>query len=138
MGSVVCAAIDRTEDLELVGGFDRLHSGEALQKTLGLQRPGGLLYDDVAALYDAAKPDVVVDFTVYPVTLDVAREAVERGISPVIGATGWTGEDRVSFADYCDDRDIGAALVPNFAIGAVLMMRFAAQAAKFFPTAEIV
>ena len=138
MGSVVCAAVDRTEGLELVGGFDRLRTGERVRDVLGLKRPGGLLYDDIAALYDDAKPEVVVDFTVYPVTLDVAREAIERGISPVIGATGWTGEDRLSFADRCDELDIGAALVPNFAIGAVLMMRFAAQAAMFFPTAEIV
>jgi 4-hydroxy-tetrahydrodipicolinate reductase len=138
MGSVVCTAVDKTEDMELVGGFDRLRVGEALQGVLGLKRPGGLLYDNVAAMYDAAKPDVVVDFTVYPVSIDVAREAVERGICPVIGATGWTGEDRLSFADLCDERNVGAALVPNFAIGAVLMMRFAAQAAKFFPTAEII
>jgi 4-hydroxy-tetrahydrodipicolinate reductase len=138
MGSVVCAAIDQTEDLELVGGFDRLRTGEALQGVLGLTGPGGFLHDDVAALYDVAKPDVVVDFTLYPVTLDVAREAIERGISPVIGATGWTEEDRLVFADRCDELDIGGALVPNFAIGAVLMMRFAAQAATFFPTAEIV
>lgn len=138
MGSVVCTAIDRTDDLELVGGYDRLRVGETLQSVLGLKRPGGLLYDDVVALYDNAKPDIVVDFTVYPITLDVAREAIERGVSPVIGTTGWTQEDRLSFADRCDKRDIGAALVPNFAIGAVLMMRFAAQAATFFPTAEIV
>jgi 4-hydroxy-tetrahydrodipicolinate reductase len=138
MGSTVCAAIDRTEGLELVGGFDRLRTGEALQTALGLKRSSGRLYDDVAAMYDDAKPDVVVDFTVYPVSIDVAREAIERGISPVIGATGWTGEDQLSFSDRCDELDIGAALVPNFAIGAVLMMRFAEQAAKLFPTAEIV
>lgn len=124
--------------MELVGGFDRLRVGQALQGVLGLKRPSGFLYDDVVALYDGAKPHVVVDFTVYPITLDVAREAIGCGICPVIGATGWTEEDRISFADLCDERDIGAALVPNFAIGAVLMMRFAAQAAKFFPTAEIV
>jgi 4-hydroxy-tetrahydrodipicolinate reductase len=79
-----------------------------------------------------------VDFTVYPVTLDVAREAIERAVSPVIGATGRTEEDRLALSDRCDELGVGAALVPNFAIGAVLMMRFAAQAAKFFPTAEIV
>jgi 4-hydroxy-tetrahydrodipicolinate reductase len=72
------------------------------------------------------------------VTVDVAREAVERKISPVIGATGWTDEDEVSFESMCDEYGVGAAIVPNFAIGAVLMMRFAAEAARFFPTAEIV
>jgi len=138
MGRVTCAAIDKTDDFLLVGGFDRHQPGAQLQGLLGLRRPGGRLYDDVAMLYDDAKPDVVVDFTVYPVSLDVAREAIERGISPVIGVSGWPDEDRLAFADRCDELEVGAALVPNFAIGAVLMMRFAAEAAKFFPTAEIV
>jgi 4-hydroxy-tetrahydrodipicolinate reductase len=138
MGREVCSAVSAASDLELVGGFDRTHAGEDLAGVLGLTSPSGKLFDDVAHLYDAASPDVVVDFTVYPVTVDVAREAVERKISPVIGATGWTDEDEVSFESMCDEYGVGAAIVPNFAIGAVLMMRFAAEAARFFPTAEIV
>ena len=138
MGRVTCGALDAANDLELVGGFDRRQAGEELQTLLSLRRPGGRVYDDLAMLYDDAKPDVVVDFTVHPVTVQVAREAVERRISPVIGATGWSAEDRLALTERCEHLGIGAALVPNFAIGAVLMMRFAAQAAKFFPTAEIV
>ncbi|GAC1313131.1 MAG: 4-hydroxy-tetrahydrodipicolinate reductase [Vulcanimicrobiaceae bacterium] len=138
MGREVCGAIDAADDLELAGGFDLSQAGADLAAVLGLANPGGVLYDDVAHLYDAAKPDVVVDFTVYPVSVDVAREAVERRISPVIGATGWTDEDVVSFESMCDEYTVGAALVPNFAIGAVLAMRFAAEAARYFPTAEIV
>jgi 4-hydroxy-tetrahydrodipicolinate reductase len=138
MGREVCAAVSDADDLELVGGFARTHAGRDLAETVGLARPGGRIYDDVTNLYDAATPEVVVDFTVYPVTVDVAREAVERRISPVIGATGWTGEDEMSFESMCDEYAVGAALVPNFAIGAVLMMRFAAEAARYFPTAEIV
>jgi 4-hydroxy-tetrahydrodipicolinate reductase len=130
MGREACAAIEASDDLELVGGFARTRAGEALGS--------GRLYDDVTDLYDDAKPDVVVDFTVYPATVDVAREAVERRISPVIGATGWTDEDRVSFESMCDEYGVGAAIVPNFALGAVLAMRFAAQAAPYFPTAEII
>jgi 4-hydroxy-tetrahydrodipicolinate reductase len=138
MGREVCAALDGAEDLDLVGGFARRRAGEELADVLGLSGPAGRIYDDVANLYDETRPDVVVDFTVYPVTVDVAREAIERRISPVIGATGWTGEDEMSFESMCDEYGVGAALVPNFAIGAVLMMRFAAEAAPFFPTAEIV
>jgi 4-hydroxy-tetrahydrodipicolinate reductase len=130
MGREACAAIEASDDLELIGGFARTRAGEALGS--------GRLYDDVTDLYDDAKPDVVVDFTVYPATVDVAREAVERRISPVIGATGWTDEDRVSFESMCDEYGVGAAIVPNFALGAVLAMRFAAQAAPYFPTAEII
>lgn len=138
MGREVCAAISAADDLELAGGFDRTDAGADLAYMLGLAKPSGILYDDIAQLYDAATPEIVVDFTVYPVSIDVAREAVERRISPVIGATGWTDEDVVSFESMCDEYTVGAALVPNFAIGAVLAMRFAETAARYFPTAEIV
>ncbi len=138
MGREVCAAISAADDLELAGGFDRTDAGADLAYMLGLAKPSGILYDDIAQLYDAATPEIVVDFTVYPVSIDVAREAVERRISPVIGATGWTDEDVVSFESMCDEYTVGAALVPNFAIGAVLAMRFAEAAARYFPTAEIV
>jgi 4-hydroxy-tetrahydrodipicolinate reductase len=138
MGGEVCRAVDAADDLVLVGGFDRVRSGEDLARVLGLRKPSGKLYDDVTDLYDATTPDVVVDFTVYPVTVDVAREAVERRISPVVGATGWTDEEIVNFESMCDEYAVGAAIVPNFAIGAVLAMRFSEIAARFFPTAEIV
>lgn len=138
MGGEVCRAVDAADDLVLVGGFDRVRSGEDLARVLGLTKPSGKLYDDVTDLYDATTPDVVVDFTVYPVTVDVAREAVERRISPVVGATGWTDEEIVNFESVCDEYAVGAAIVPNFAIGAVLAMRFSEIAARFFPTAEIV
>jgi 4-hydroxy-tetrahydrodipicolinate reductase len=138
MGRETCAALAVADDLELVGGFDRTHAGDDLAEVLGLPRPAGRIFDDVGDLYDEVKPEVVVDFTVYPVTVDVAREAVTRRISPVIGATGWTDEDIVSFESLCDELAVGAALVPNFAIGAVLAMRFAEEAARYFPTAEII
>jgi len=140
MGRATCAAVAAADDLELVGGFARVSARESLAATIWNDplASGGFLYDDIIDLYDEAKPDVVVDFTYYPTTVDVAREAVERRISPVIGATGWTDEDRISFESMCDEYAVGAALVPNFAIGAVLSMRFAEQAAKFFPTAEII
>jgi 4-hydroxy-tetrahydrodipicolinate reductase len=130
LGRVACAAITAAEDLTLVAGF--VH-------TLGAGPSGDALpcFDDLGAFY-AVGLDVVIDCTVYPVTLDVAREAVDAGVAPVIGATGWTDEDVVSFADRCDEAEIGALLVPNFSIGAALMMRFAAEAAAFLPNVEIV
>jgi 4-hydroxy-tetrahydrodipicolinate reductase len=81
---------------------------------------------------------VVVDFSVYPATLAIAEAAVLRGVSPVIGATGRSASDEASLAHLCAQTGVPGALVPNFALGAVLMMRFAAEAARYFPTAEIV
>ena len=138
MGREACAAVSGTDDLELVGGFARADAGRPLAEMVGLAKAAGRLYDDVADLYDDAEPEVVVDFTAYPATVDVAREAVARGISPVVGTTGWPDEERISFEDWCDEHGVGAALVPNFALGAVLAMRFAEEAARWFPTVEIV
>lgn len=138
MGRSVCVAVAATADLELVGGFDRTRAGEDLGAAVGLHGNAGRIYDDVTELYDEARPEVVVDFTLYPVTVGVARAAVARGISPVVGATGWAEEDEKLLASECEASGVGAALVPNFALGAVLMMRFAEQAARYFPTCEIV
>jgi len=138
MGRSVCVAVTAAEDMELVGGFDRKRVGEDLRAAAGLFVAAGRIYDDVAEFYDEAKPDVVVDFTVYPISVEVATEAVARGISPVIGATGWSDDDEARLASFCAERGVGAALVPNFAIGAVMMMRFAEEASRHFPTCEIV
>jgi 4-hydroxy-tetrahydrodipicolinate reductase len=129
LGRVACAAIAATDDLTLVAAFGRVAAAES---------PVGVrVYDELEAFY-AVGMDVVVDCTVYPVSLDVARLAVDNGTSPVIGATGWTEEDVISFTDDCDTAGIGALLVPNFSVGAVLMMRLAAEAAAVLPHVEII
>ncbi len=138
MGRTVCAAVSGAEDLELVGGFDREHAGEALGPLVGLPGDAGLLFDDAARFVREAKPEVVVDFTLYPGSLEVARASVEGGASPVIGVSGWTPADEAELGERCERLGVGAALVPNFALGAVLMMRFAEEAARYFPTVEIV
>jgi len=138
MGRVACRAIASAPDLDLVGGFARTHVGEALDNLLGLGRPSGQIYGDVDTLIDDAGPQVIVDFTLYPTTVAVARRAVGQGVSPVVGTSGWTADDERGLAEHCAARGVGAALVPNFAVGAVLMMRFAEEAARYFPTAEIV
>jgi 4-hydroxy-tetrahydrodipicolinate reductase len=128
LGRVACAAIEAADDMALSAAFARR----------GGERLGGVETDDDLSAFAARKLDVVVDCTVYPVTMDVARAAIDAGVPVVIGATGWTDEDLVVLGDLCDERDVPAMVVPNFSFGAVLMMRFAAQAARVLPRAEIV
>ena len=136
LGRVAAAAIFAADGLELVAAFGRTGSGDRLTERIGA---GGdaRIYDTLEAFYGVGM-DVVVDCTVYPISLDVAREAVDAGVAPVIGATGWLEEDLLSFADECDERDAPAMFVPNFSVGAVLMMRFAAEATRLMPHMEIV
>jgi len=113
MGETVCRAVDGAADMELVARAD-----PALDASLA------------DAL--AAGPDVLVDFTVPSTAVDNARQAVAAGVHVVIGTTGF---------DIAALRNVSGANVfvaPNFAIGAVLMMQFAAQAAKHMARAEII
>jgi 4-hydroxy-tetrahydrodipicolinate reductase len=112
MGATVCTAVEEADDMELTGRAD-----PALDTTLA----------DV--LGDA---DVLVDFTQPETAVANAREAVAAGVHVVIGTTGF---------DLDELRGLEGANVfvaPNFAIGAVLMMRFAAEASRHMASAEIV
>ncbi len=86
----------------------------------------------------ARKPDVILDLTTQPASYEISLAAVERGCCVVIGASGWSDEQRDALRTIAEDRGVGAILVPNFSLGAMLMMRFAQEAARFFPDAEIV
>jgi 4-hydroxy-tetrahydrodipicolinate reductase len=112
MGQAVCAAVEGADDLELTGRAD-----PALGTTLA----------DVLA--DA---DVVVDFTQPDTALSNALECVAAGVHVVIGTTGW------DIGPLRDARGANVFIAPNFAIGAVLMMRFAAEASRHMAKAEII
>ena len=112
MGEAVCAAVEGAADLELAGRAD---------PALGV--------DLADVLGDA---DVMVDFTRPDTALDNVREAVAAGVHAVVGTSGW---------DVDAARGLSGANVffaPNFAIGAVLMMRFAAEASRVMARAEII
>jgi 4-hydroxy-tetrahydrodipicolinate reductase len=116
MGAEVCRAVEAADDLELVAAVD---AG-----------------DDRA---DVERAEVVVDFTVPDVVMDNIAWCVERGIHAVVGTTGFTPErlDAVR-ALLAGHPGVGVLIAPNFSIGAVLMMHFAGQAARFFESAEII
>ncbi len=123
MGETVCAAVEGAEDMELVGRADPL-LGTTLEDVL----PGA---------------DVVVDFTRPDTALGNALSCVRAGVHVVVGTTGFDPApllaDLRSVARPADGRPQANVLIaPNFAIGAVLMMRFAAEAAKHMQRAEIV
>jgi len=115
MGQTVCTAIEGAEDMELTGRAD-----PALDTPL-------------EAVLEAA--DVVVDFTIPDQAVGNARLAAHAGVHVVIGTTGWS-EDSLREAVAGATGKVFAA--PNFAIGAVLMMRFAAEASKLMAASEII
>jgi 4-hydroxy-tetrahydrodipicolinate reductase len=135
MGSLVCRAVADDPELALVGAIDPHHAGFDLQHATGVEVPGVTVDPDPSVLVDRGV-DVVVDFTL----IDAARAnvawAAENGVHAVVGTSGF-GEDDFARARKAFTRS-NCLVAPNFAIGAVLMMRFAELAAPYFETAEII
>ena len=118
MGTAACRAIDAADDVDLVAGVGSADSLDALVE---------------------ARADVVVELTRPDVVLDNVRFCVEHGIAVVCGTTGWTDERLDTVRGWLGDPPSTSVLVaPNFSIGAILMMRFAAQAARFYESVEVV
>jgi len=118
MGTEVCKAINASDDLELVAMVD----------------DGDWLFN-----VSDAGADVVVDFTTPDVVMDNLHWCIDQGINAVVGTSGFTDArlDRVR-SWLVHKPDLGVIIAPNFAIGAVLMMEYAARAARFFESIEIV
>lgn len=95
-------------------------------------------FQDAQALMEEIHPDVWLDLTDATSVARHADLALAANIRPVLGATGYSPADLDRWQAHCAKAHIGAVAAPNFAIGALLMTRFAAEAARFFPHAEIV
>ncbi|HZV77163.1 MAG TPA: dihydrodipicolinate reductase C-terminal domain-containing protein [Candidatus Babeliales bacterium] len=130
----------------VAGAFGRMGTvaREALRQTgeycCGLARTADPQHEVFDSLDDvfAHSPEVLLDLTTQPASYEISLAAVSRGLPTVIGSSGWNDGQRQALKATAEERRVGALLVPNFSIGAILMMRFAAEAARFFPDAEIV
>jgi 4-hydroxy-tetrahydrodipicolinate reductase len=118
MGGEVCRAVESADDLALVAAVD---------------------VDDALEAVVAAGAQVAVDFTGPGAVMDNLRFLVEHDVPAVVGTTGFDDDRLATVRGWLADHPaLGVLVVPNFAIGAVLMMHFAAQAARFFESAEII
>ena len=116
MGATVCRALEDARDLELVGRFD--------------------MGDELG---DLAGADVVVEFSVPDASPANVAHCVEQGVHVVVGTTGWTEQRLEALREQVGtDPSVGVLVAPNFAIGAVLMMAFAEQAARFYESVEVI
>lgn len=123
MGQEVVKMVLNDEELEYVGGVDP--TGSDCYRTL----EEGII---------AGRPDVYVDFTTPHVVKKNIEIAMQMGVRPVVGTTGLSQEEISTLDKLAKELDIGGLIAPNFAIGAVLMMRFSEIAAKYMPHVEII
>lgn len=137
MGTQVMGAVLAAPDMELVGACDRAGEGRTVQTELGGNAPALEISSKLGAMLELARPDVLVEFTHHAGATDHALSALKRGIAVVIGTSGLSSGDQRELQIACNDYNVPALLVPNFALGAVLMAKFAEEAARYFPDAEV-
>ncbi len=94
--------------------------------------------DDLNQIIKKSRAQVVLDFTHADVVMEVSEKIIESGARPVIGTSGLLPEQITKLQNLCRGKNIGGLIVPNFAIGAVLMMKFSKKAAKYLPNAEVI
>jgi len=93
---------------------------------------------DLAATIQEHQADVVVDFTAPANIFEQTQTIIKNNARPVIGTSGLTIEEIESLKQLCKEKSLGGIIAPNFSLTAILMMRFARDAAQYFPDAEII
>lgn len=134
MGRTVCEAVVADPELELVAAVDPQHAGLDLRHVAKVE--SDLHIAPTADALLEAKAEVVVDFTVLAAARENLAFVAEHGVHAVVGTTGFTDGDLAHIAASFTTSN--CLIAPNFAIGAVLMMRFAELAAPWFETAEVI
>lgn len=144
MGRAALAALANEEDIAIVGAFGRsgaAYVGKSLSEmcsSSAARLEGIKIADSFEAMPASVKPDVVLDFMVAEASVALAGKCIAAGIRPVIGSSGIAAEDVEALRQAAAGANLGVLIVPNFSLGAVLMMEFARQAARYFANSEVV
>lgn len=134
VGREIARAVDAAPDLELVGGLART-PGATVPRADG--RPLAL-HTDIAALLAETRPDVLVDFTRADAALPIARAALAARVPTIIGTSGLTAPQLDELRALAEAAGVAVAVVPNFALGVVLLIHFARIASRYFDAAEVI
>ena len=118
MGRIAVQAVTEANDLDLVA-----QNGH---------------HDDLAKAIKQHQANVVIDFTTPQAVFSNTQTIIDAGAHPVIGTTGLTPEQIQTLTQQCSQKKLGGIIAPNFSLGAVLMMKYAQDAAQFFPNVEII
>ncbi|MGI5879782.1 MAG: 4-hydroxy-tetrahydrodipicolinate reductase [Syntrophomonadaceae bacterium] len=138
MGIESMQAIAADNELELSGAIDIKAQGETAASLTGLKSIDLPIENNLEQLISRIKPDILLDFTNPQAVFNNARLGLKNNISCVIGTTGLNEIELKQLDSLAQENNVGIAVIPNFAIGAVLMMKFAAEAARYLPDVEII
>ncbi len=138
MGREALQLVKDTEHFTLVGAIDHKYGGKKVSEIEGLPNLDAPIYTDIEACFSELQPDVLIDLTTPEVGRVHTEIALQYGVRPVVGTTGFSKEDLETLSKLAEEKGIGAIIAPNFAIGAILMMKFSQMAAKYFQDIEII
>lgn len=131
MGSEVVKMVTNSSDFELVCAIDKNNIGVNLIEDITIE-------GDIELAITKSKPDVVVDFTQPDIIFENVKKYIKLNIKSVIGTTGLNDSQISEIEKLSNENNTGVVIAPNFSIGAILMMKFAAEASKYFSNAEII
>jgi 4-hydroxy-tetrahydrodipicolinate reductase len=137
VGGPLSLAVSASDDLSLVGAVSRTHRGRSLKDALGGSYPDVTVSGSVAEALDTPA-DVLVDYTKADAVKANVLTAIRRGVHVVVGSSGLTDEDFVEIDRAASERGVGVIAAGNFAITAVLLQRFACEAAKYLSHREVI
>jgi 4-hydroxy-tetrahydrodipicolinate reductase len=138
MGREVVKAVHNDPQTELVAAVGKSSAGRDAGEAAGIGPIGLEIGSDLGAAIQSAPASVAVDFSLPSVVKSNISALLKAGIAPVVGATGLSKEDLAQIDAEAKAAGVPVLFAPNFAIGSILMMRFAAEAAKYFDVAEII
>lgn len=138
MGQVLCKHLLSHSQYKLVAGIDPASYGKDLGAMLGTGENGIIIAPDLAACLKSCEIDAVIDFTRPAAVVANIKTCLKAKTPILIGTTGISDSDRAELDALAKQNDTPALLVPNFAIGAILMMEFAQKAAKYMKDVEII
>ncbi|MBN1299157.1 MAG: 4-hydroxy-tetrahydrodipicolinate reductase [Actinobacteria bacterium] len=137
MGSAITKELLKEKDIEIVGGFDRINIGKDIGEFAGSAKIFSTVsdrYEDIKAL----NPDILLDFTNSELSFNTINWAVDNSTDIIVGSTGFTRDMLEKIENKAQNGKSRVFIVPNFSIGAVIMMELAAIAAKYFDSCEII
>ncbi|MEP6568683.1 MAG: 4-hydroxy-tetrahydrodipicolinate reductase [Acidobacteriota bacterium] len=137
IGKPLSITVAETDDLMLVGAVSRTHKGENLEDVAGDQRLDLIVSGSVEEALKTPT-DVLVDYTNAEAVKANVMTAIRKGVHVVIGSSGLTDEDFAEINQAALDHNVGVIAAGNFAITAVLLQRFACEAAKYLSHWEII
>ncbi len=138
VGSELVKGIIKEPDLKLCGAASLTCVGQDAGLAVGGGEAGVKVVSSLAEVFESASVDVVIDFTRAEAARENIRLALTRKVPVVVGTTGFTAGDLKEFEELAYRGGVGAAIISNFATGAMLMFRFAEMARKYFPKVEII